>query len=112
MKISTTEFCESLARRSPNIAKILAEHMSDNDNELLPHVFLADVTRHVLADGRDRKSVVKYLNDSFKSSGPEVENLIAVSFVEYLVDTDELDIAIAEVDAPQLLSEWNRQRES
>jgi len=111
MSTTTVEFCESLASKFPDIATILTEHISDND-ELLPHVFLADVTRYVLADGPCRSQVVKYLDESFTSHGQDVENLIAVSFVEYLVNAEELRIATEGVEVPQILGEWTRQRTS
>ena len=47
---TTTGFCESLVRHCPDLKELLAEHISDYD-ELLPNVFLGDVTRYVLADG-------------------------------------------------------------
>jgi hypothetical protein len=109
MSMTPAEFCESLAHKYPDIAKILTEHFSDND-ELLPHVFLADVTRYVLANGPCRKPIVKYLDESFAAYGKEVEDLVAVSFVEYLVNSEELDVATNGVDAPQIRAEWFRQR--
>jgi hypothetical protein len=107
--MTTTEFCHKLAEHSTEVAEILEEHMSDND-ELLPHVFLADVTRYVLADCEDRAAIVKFLDESFAIHGPDVEELIAVSFVEYLVEPEELTLATRGVDAPHIHAEWNRQR--
>ncbi|MBE7465684.1 MAG: hypothetical protein HS116_19600 [Planctomycetes bacterium] len=109
--MNTTEFCRALADNCAEVADILAEHMKDND-ELLPHVFLADVTRYVLGDGKGRAAIVKFLDESFSEYGPDVEELIAVSFVEYLVDPDELSIATKDLDTPRIVSEWNRQRTS
>ncbi len=109
--MTTVEFCQTLAGKFPDIATILTEHIADND-ELLPHVFLADVTRYVLADGPCRKQVVKFLDESFASQGQDVEDLIAVSFVEYLVDSEELKTATEGVEVPQILGEWARQRTS
>lgn len=109
MTITTPEFCESLALQFPDVAHILTEHLSDND-ELLPHLFLADVTRYVLADGRDRIPIVQCFDDAFASEGPEVENLIAVSFVEHLVNRVELNLATSGLEASRICAEWNRQR--
>ena len=110
--MTRSEFCETLAQRFPDIAEILAEHMTDHDNVLLPHLFLADVTRYVLTDGRDRRPIVKFLDDAFESEGQEVEDLIAVSFVEYLVDPEELEKATKGLDAGHIRAEWCRQRET
>ena len=109
MTTTTAEFCEGLAEQFPDVADILAAHISDND-ELLPHLFIADVARYVLADGRERKSIVEHLDNSFLSQGVEVENLIAVSFVEHLENQDELEKATSGVKAFRIHAEWNRQR--
>lgn len=109
MTMTTSEFCEGLAQRFPDVADILAEHISDND-ELLPHLFLADVTRYVLADRRDRNPIVQCLDNAIASEGPEVENLIAVSFVEYLTTRKELNLATSGLEASRICAEWNRQR--
>ena len=108
MSVNTIVFCKSLAGLCPDVANILNEHMDDN-MELLPHVFMADVTRYVLADGRFRSTLVKYLDQSFSTKGTDVENLIAVSFVEYL-DADELNYATQGIDAPHIRAEWDRQQ--
>ena len=109
MTMTTPEFCEGLAQQFPDVADILSEHISDND-ELLPHLFLADVTRYVLADGRDRRLIVERLESVFASEGPDVENLIAVSFVEHLESREELIRATDGVKASRICAEWDRQR--
>ena len=111
MSMTTTEFCRKLAENVPEVGDIFAEHMEDND-ELLPHVFLADVTRYVLDDGKARTAIVKFLDESFAKYGPDVEELIAVSFVEYLVDPVELKTATKGLEVPRIVAEWNRQRAS
>jgi len=107
--MTASEFCESLAEQSPLIHDILAEHISYHE-ELLPHVFLADVTRYVLAEGQDRRRVVQYIEDAFGATGPEVKELIAVSFIEHLENRDELERATNSVESPQIRGEWERQR--
>ena len=106
---STTEFCKSLVRTCPELEGLLAEHISDYD-ELLPNVFLGDVTRHVLTDGAGRCQIVEYLNKSSSSGDSDVENLIAVSFVENLEDREELERAVKGADAAWIVSEWERQK--
>lgn len=108
MSKETIEFCKSLATLSADISTILIEHISDND-EVLPHVFLADVTRYILADGKDSQTIIKFLDDVFSSRGRDVEDLIAVSFVEYL-DPKEFDRATHGVDVPHIRKEWHRQQ--
>ena len=81
MSTTTNAFCESLVQQIPETRPVLNEHLDDYD-ELLPNVFLGDITRYVLSDGRARQKIVEFLELHFRRLGSEVEELIAVSFVE------------------------------
>lgn len=109
MTATTIGLCESLVRHCPDLSALLAGHKNDYD-ELLPNVFLGDVTRYVLADGKERRQIVAFLNQSLSSGDPDVENLVAVSFVENLESREQLDRAVDGVDAPLIVAEWKRQR--
>lgn len=109
MAMTSSEFCEALAQHFRGIGELLADHISEYD-ELLPNVFLGDVTRYVLADGQDRRRIVEYLDDAFGSQGPDVENLIAVSFVENVETREELERATDGLEASRIRAEWERQR--
>jgi hypothetical protein len=109
MTMTAIAFCYYLAERIPDIETLLSEHVANYD-EVLPHVFMGDVTRYVLEDRPNRADVVKELEAAFIDQGPEVEELIAVSFVENLVTEDELKKAIQGVDAPKLIAEWQKQQ--
>ena len=109
MTTTTTEYCHTLVGRCPELKPLLAEHISDYD-ELLPNVFLADVTRYLLSNGDGRQRIVEYLNISLSTGEPDVENLIAVSFVENLENRDELERVIEGVDVPETVAEWDRQK--
>ena len=108
MTTTMNAFCQELAQQIPDIAEILSKHVNDYD-ELLPHVFMGDVTRYVSNDGSHRTDVVQALEKAFANEGPEVEELIAVSFVENLETQEELKKALSGVDAPRLVAEWKRQ---
>jgi hypothetical protein len=101
-------WCENLARRFPDLASVLDEHLRDNDS-LLPHVFMGDVTRYVLANGRERRGLVQHLEESLALGG-EIEELVALSFVENLPTPEELAQALADVEGPRIRAEWQRQR--
>ncbi|WP_298866274.1 hypothetical protein [uncultured Gimesia sp.] len=109
MTTTTTEFCESLVSNYPELKELLAEHISDYD-ELLPNVFLGEITRYVLKDGKGRCQIVEYLNKSLSSGEPDVKNLIAVSFVENLENREELERAVEGVETAEIISEWDRQK--
>lgn len=106
---TTRSFCQELAEQIPGLESLLSEHIADYD-DILPNVFIGDVTRYVLADGPYRTKVVAALEDALCNRGPEVEELIAVSFVENLETQEELDRATRGVSAPQITAEWKRQK--
>ncbi len=64
MGTSQEQFCRALAERFPTASRILVEHLDDYDN-LLPHVFLAELTRHLLRGPADVTPIVQSLEDSF-----------------------------------------------
>lgn len=49
MSATTEAFVRQLAELSTTLATILEEHLRDNFGEVLPHVFLGDVTRYMMA---------------------------------------------------------------
>jgi hypothetical protein len=105
---STISFCEDLAKQFPDIRILLDEHMRDN-GELLPHVFFGDVTRWVLDDRSDRVRLVECLDLNISSGNSDIENLIAVSFVENLETQKELELATTNANASRIRDEWLRQ---
>jgi len=85
-------FVSSLAKKFPLLAKAFAEHLQDN-NQILPHILMADYCRVVLNTDNTDAWVVSFLEELEKSisldSDNSVSNLIAVSFVEHLPYADE-----------------------
>jgi hypothetical protein len=49
MSESTISFVQDLVRQFQELRNLLKEHQEDNFGELLPHVFLGDVTRYVVS---------------------------------------------------------------
>jgi hypothetical protein len=90
------DFLQDLATLSRELAQLLAEHLSDYDGELLPHLLIADFERHVEALWAKRASdpsgaaeaevrqILQKLEDGFTSGPPELQELISVSFLEHL----------------------------
>jgi hypothetical protein len=109
MSTTTNQFCELLVEQAPDTKPLLDEHLCDYD-DLLPNVFLGEITRYVLSDGLGRTAIVEFLERQFRQMGPEVEELIAVSFIENIETIYELEIATRGVNAVELKSEWRRQR--
>jgi len=83
-------FVVDLRRRVPDLEPIYREHLADND-ELLPHVFMGDVTRFTIAQAKAPLndsivvSLLECLEEGLREGGEEVKELIVVSFVENLI---------------------------
>ena len=83
-----------LVDANPWLMPILQEHLDDNDG-VLPHLFLGDVERWAEAevtsrgDSEELQSVLAFLENQFAKGHPHVQELIAVSFIELLPDEGE-----------------------
>jgi hypothetical protein len=94
--------CQRLVEEVPELGGVLREHLADNFNELLPHLFFYDVTRVVVDNcGRVALSasgnelgvvtrIVAFMEQAMSAPDELVPNLVGVSFVENL--SDELDV--------------------
>ena len=84
-------FIEKLLRLIPQLNSIYEEHLADN-NTLLPHVFMGDVTRFVVAESGKLKSrrplfqLLQCLEEELENGAEETQEMIVVSFVENLAD--------------------------
>jgi len=82
-------FIGVLIDRCPPLLPLLQEHI-DTYDELLPHVFLADVTRWVTERYQEDPSdpalnaALGYIDEYFAAGGPEDRELVGVSFLENL----------------------------
>lgn len=103
---SDTQLCYEMTSQFPILGATLAEHIAYYD-ELLPHVFMADVTRYVLGHPDDSYGIVRYLNDNL-SNGIAVE-LITASFLENIDSMTDLERIASENDVPTIFREWRKQ---
>ena len=103
-------FCQKLAAEFADVRRILDEHLADND-ELLPHVFMGDITRYVLDNGPQRAAIVQRLEDTFARPDQGLDELIGVSFVENIETSDDLNLALREVHGDSIRHEWQSQHQ-
>ena len=87
---ATEAWVANLVSQVPSLARLLDQHVAQND-ELLPHVFLGEVTRIVegaMASGpsrvRDVTRILSVMEQGLGSGDPTVVELISVSFLENL----------------------------
>ena len=101
MSRATETFVRSLVQRFQSLAPLLEEHLADNLGELLPHMFLDDIVRWVVAlmttarvegDLTAQREVLEFLSlleDTYASGNEELQELLSVSFLENLPRPDE-----------------------
>ena len=85
----TDDLARDLGAAAPGLDALHREHLEDYD-ELLPHVFLGDVTRWLTtgAPGPAAASVLAVLERHWTAGDEAVRNAIAVSFLENLEPGD------------------------
>jgi hypothetical protein len=108
------EFIEELLNVEPALREVFDQHIRDN-GEVLPHVFMGDVTRFVISAAARRNSadptlpkLIHFLETRFAVAGEDIKNLISVSFVENLVGEDEALGVLVPMMGPYLREEVER----
>jgi len=97
----------SLAERCPALLPVLQEHLDDYDG-LLPHVFIADVTRWLAdryaTDPTDEQVAcgLDVLEAAFAVGHSDDRELIAASFLENLPRGDERGHGLRDAIGPAL----------
>jgi hypothetical protein len=104
----TISFVRDMVARFPGMGALLEEHIKDND-EILPHVFFGDVTRYVLSllsdslpQRRELRDILDYLERAYASGDEQLQELIAVSFLENFPFPDEPGAEIRGMIGPHL----------
>lgn len=85
--VTAAEFVSRARSTDPRIEAIVDEHLSDNEDELLLHLLVADFGRQAKAahdahDAAVRDTVLTLLEWGIAEGDEALENAIAVSFVE------------------------------
>ena len=83
---ASQDLARRLAADFPLLAPVMEEHLADQEDELLPYLFMADVARWANANYVEHPDVVgaviDWLEREFQeAAGPE-KDLIALGFVE------------------------------
>ena len=116
--IDSTENCiNQLLDHAPELRAMYDEHIHDY-NELLPHVFMGDISRFVVQKAKlgdeDAISLVRRILDCLEqcmeSGADNVKDLISVSFVENVVDHYEALPALRGMIGPTLEKEFQNHR--
>lgn len=114
MSVSTVAFVNVLVKRFPALVGLFQEHINDNFGKILPHVFFGDFARYVislcftahtsgkLTELQQLQDILDFLEKSYESGDAEVQELIAVSFLEHLPRPGENGSEIREMVGPHL----------
>jgi hypothetical protein len=117
MSEATIAVIDRLVAACTALKPLLAEHVDDNFGEVLPHLFLGEVTRHLVkeaagpAASRGLGPALQLLEDEFASGTDEIKELIAVSFLENLPDGPDPGGDLRLQLGPSLKGELLRMRE-
>ena len=80
----------ALIYHHPALSPLLAEHLDDNNGQVLPHLLMGDVMRwlatHWESDRQQCQSVLAWLDEAYESGNDEVQELIVLSGVENIPD--------------------------
>jgi hypothetical protein len=85
--MTSTEFVEALLGVAAETRALVKEHLRDQYGEILLHLLIADLRRFLLAafeqgDDRVLQRCLGLLDLALREGDDEVENAVAVSFVE------------------------------
>lgn len=112
--VTYADFLSDLALDVPDLGPIVAEHLDDNDGELLPHLLLSDIRQwcleHVATDPATVQRVVDGLDRAVGSGDEAIENAVAVSFVEDLMADGAPGEAVLALVPPRMraMIDWFR----
>lgn len=112
MRAAEVAFVGSAAHRFPGLMMLLQEHLDDYE-ELLPHVFLGDVTRWVAARAlppRDPEveQLLAFIEARFAQGGEHEREMISVSFLENLPRPGEPGAELRNQLGPNLLRQLDQ----
>lgn len=87
--ITRTLFVDELLAAVPEAGAIVAEHLADNDGELLLHLLMSDLLRMGVAafgdgdgDVQLARRLMDFIDTGFEDGDADVNNAVAMSFIE------------------------------
>jgi hypothetical protein len=115
--ITYENFAELLVKNVPELKKYYDEHLKDNE-EIIQHVFLGEIFFYISKNINSEEEIpnyiiklIKFLDDASKSSNRRIDNLICVSFLEYLMFPSNKDIFLIKLRSlltPKLTEELKK----
>jgi hypothetical protein len=115
-QLSYGNFIDLLLQKVPELRPLRDEHIRQYD-ELLPHVFFGELTRYVIDQVRAERDgtaqggpepvarILDFLERAMISSDTKVQELVSVSFLENLDQSDEAYAKLKALLGPTLKRE-------
>jgi hypothetical protein len=113
MSAKTVAFVGALVYRFEELLPLLEEHLVDQEGEVLPHLFTADLERWAevtVEEGAEKamarlREVLAFLEVAYSTGCEEIEELIAVSFLEHLPRPGKPGAQLRSMVGPRLSEE-------
>jgi hypothetical protein len=106
MSASTVAAIGALVDAHRELTPVLAEHLEDNDGELLPHLVMADIVRwlvdHRETDPEVCQSILEWLEREYTRGPEDVRGLITASGVEMIPDPGQPGSELRDLLGPEL----------
>lgn len=101
-----------LVDEHPALMPVLAEHLVDQEGEILPHILIGEVEKWCETNfkvGQDAvQQVLDWLEARYEAAAPVVQELIVVSFCEMLPYPTEPNVELLRLLGPVLRREARR----
>ena len=114
MSEATEDFVRRTVAEYPELEPMLTEHLNENFGELLPHLWISDLARYVIdryqAAGTSAVSSILHHLDAEAGRHPEIDELLAVSFLELMPYPNEPTADVTELLGPNLREMLQEQR--
>lgn len=106
MSAATVAFIGALVYANRELIPVLREQLLDNDNQVLPHLVMADIFRWLVVRQAEEPaaipSVLDWLEIAYIEGDEDVRDVIAVSGVEMIPDPGEKGAELRTLLGPNL----------
>lgn len=108
MSALTVAFAGAMTYRCPWLLPVLEEHLVDQEGEVLPHLYMADVERWAErellsggAEGAHLRGLLDFVEAEFSvHHDDEVGEVVSASFLEHLPRTGEPAVELRKLVGP------------
>ena len=115
MNSKTVDFVRALVEKFSILIPVFKEHIEDQNGEVLPHVFLADITRLIInriqkfgLEDKITRKIIDELETAYMEGNNQIIELISASFLENLPMTGESGAEIRLIVGPHMQEHLRR----